>query len=151
MWFVYFEFVKFKFTSLNHKIRRCFWGPGGSKKIAKDAQNDPTQAKSADQNLHQNATFGKQRSRPSQSPHGLTVVDTTGHGGCHGRPMVATMAVVEVFSPSCVGFSRPFVFPRDVSTFSAVFHLKRGSIWTYYTPSTLHSSTILIHLVLDLV
>jgi len=35
-YFFYFSvFAEFKFTSLNHKIRRCFLGPRRSKKIAK--------------------------------------------------------------------------------------------------------------------
>jgi len=61
-------FADFDFTSSKHVIRRCFLGRTRSKKIAKEAQHDPTQGKYADQNMHQNAAFGELESMTRQEP-----------------------------------------------------------------------------------
>jgi len=66
------------------KSQEMFLRLRGSKKIAKETQNDPTQAKPAYQNKHQNATEQGGETAAASGHHGLTMVTTTGHGGCHG-------------------------------------------------------------------
>jgi len=108
-------FVEFKFTSLNKKIRTIFFRPMGSKKITKEAQNDPTHAKPADQKMHQNAAFRKLKKRAGQRPP---------------RGMVAGGQLLPQLSRF---LSQPFVFPRNFSVCAVIFAFKGGCIWT---PST---------------
>jgi len=56
--------------------------------------------------------MGSGRARLARALHGLTKVDTTGRGGCHGQPVVAATAVVSTFLPGCLFSFSAFHFPK---------------------------------------
>jgi len=68
-----------------------FLRPTVSKKIAKEAQNNPTQAKPIDQNKHQNVAERGGEAAPARGHYGL--------------------AVAPIPTPGASVSSRPFVFP----------------------------------------
>ena len=62
--------------------------------------------------MHKNAAERENEAPPASEHHGLTA-----------RALVAAMSVVPLPLPGCVGFLRPFVFPRNYSSVCAVFCL----------------------------
>ena len=62
--------------------------------------------------MHQNAAEQENGASTASEHHGLT--------------MVAATVVVPLPLPGCVGFLRPFVFPRDYSSVCVVFAFKSG-------------------------
>jgi len=86
-----------------------------------------TQGKARGAKRHpKNAMFGKRETNTARAHHGLTMADSVGRGGCHGRGG-------RVF-PQLLWFpSRPFVFPRDFFflVLCCYFAFKRGFIWLH--------------------
>ena len=117
-------FAEFKFTSLNQKIRTCFWGPRTSNKIPKEAQNDPTQAKHAGKNKYKTQRSGSRSAWSGRSHYRQPVVSTTAHGG--GRTVMLTGT--HGGAPLCarvVSFSfMPFRLPERFVDFACYFAFK---------------------------
>ena len=76
---------------------KIFFRAIGSKKIAKEAQNDPTQAKLAVQKMHQNKAFEEQTRRAVHRPP---------------QPVVEATAVVARYSTGYFGFFCGLSFSR---------------------------------------
>ena len=68
--------------------------------------------------MHQNAAEQENGASTASEHHGLT--------------MVAATVVVPLPLPGCVGFLRPFVFPRDYSSVCAIFAFKSGMYLAYW-------------------
>ena len=61
--------------------------------------------------------------------HGPWWLPQSGHGGCHGQPMVVGTFVAAGFSTGVSIPFRPFVFPRDFSSIcAAIFPLKEDKL-----------------------
>ena len=94
--FIMHVFADFDFSSSKHVMRRCFRGLRGSRKIAKEAQNNPTQAKHTDKNKYKTQRLGSGRSIRDSYHHRLPVVFTTAHavGGTAVRPPLPPAASI---------------------------------------------------------
>jgi len=124
---VFSIFAEFKLTSLNHNFRRCYWGRRRSKKIAKEAQNNLTQAKHADKKKYKTQHSGSGSVWPGKSHHGQPVVFTMARGGgcmvvlpwTHGCAPPCCRVVSFSFVPfrlptGFVGFADYFAFKMNV-------------------------------------
>ena len=126
------RFCKIQVYEPKSQDSKIFLKTRGSKKIAKEAQSDPTQSKSADQNAAGETL--------ASGHHGLTVVTTKGLGGYHDQTVVDTMAVE---APGCFNFFAAFRFPSpfffSFCCYLAMYLAVKGDIF--------HSSiTLLIYL-----
>ena len=148
---VFSVFAKFKFISLNHKIRRCFWGPRGSRKIAKEAQNNQTEPRSM-----RTRTSTKRRVR------GAGVHDQA--GATTGSPRSSPWPVVVDARSCCLGCTTvhplyswvvsfsfmPFSLPTWFVDFACYFTFKVNVFGSVYTPNSIHTPfTIILVFTID--
>ena len=96
--------------------------------------NDPGQY-SRSKAKHKTQRSGSRRVQLGRKHHGLTVLFTTGHVGCHSQPVVTPVS--PDFSVLLRGFS---VFHAVFIRLCCKFIFEGGCIWTHL----FHSSTILI-------
>jgi len=99
-------------------IRRCFWDPCGSKKIAKEAQNDPTPYIVANTMVQEDSGRHSERKLEdghAKSHHGLPMVSTTARSGSLDPRSACSFVIIRfwAFSAFCWnGFAYKSLFSQ---------------------------------------
>jgi len=142
---VFSVFTELTFTSLNHKLRICSWKPRRTKRIAKEAQNDPAQAKHADKNKYKTQHSRSESAWPGRSHHGQLVVFTTAHGDGRTVVLPGTHGCAPPLLPGYFVFLRALSSSHANCRFCLLFCLYNECIWlTFQTTNSSHF-TILLH------
>ena len=76
-------FSELKFISLNHKIRRCFWGPENQRRYLKWSKMAQHGHSIANTTIKSIATRNQKRKKTKEEVHPRQPPPRATHGGCH--------------------------------------------------------------------